>query len=147
MAKAQRKQSLNEKHIIVHSKILCKHKIKLDERYETIILLQHHIFVLGLARGLRPLHRQCCPLPDNGGNTLCCAGPSLDNTYILCHHRPIPLPVRDFPWYMGFGHRPSTTTQRKHFYWLEERAVWWKAKIYELLVDVEPFLSVHHGES
>lgn len=91
-------------------KILCNCKIKVNER---LILPQHPVFVLGSARGLRPHHMQCCPFLGNGERTLSCAGSSLDNTPHLCHHRPIPLPVKDLLLYMGYGHRPSIATQRK----------------------------------
>ena len=91
-------------HIIWMYQIECivKNLVQWNIVYVRLILYQ--VFVLGPARGLGPHWMQ-----GPGGETLRCDVSSLDNTAHLCHHTPIPLPERDFLWYMGF--RPYTATQ------------------------------------
>lgn len=58
------------------------------------------------------IHKQCCLLPGSGGNTLFCARSRLDNTPSMTWQAKS-IDCNRFPWYMGFSHRPLTTTQRK----------------------------------
>ena len=71
-----------------------------------------------------------------------CSRSSLGKTPHLYHHRPIPWPLGDFPW-LEFSviDLPLPCREKSNpipqILWVEEWGVWWKANIYESLVDVE----------
>lgn len=121
------KQILNEKHIRVYTNILCNKTLR-------FILPQHHVLMLGPARGLLPHHTLHCPLQGSSLVWQIQQSTTIQYTYVT-YSTPVSTQANSIDC-EGFLSIDLPPPQREILFKLLGWKNWWRTNIYELLVDV-----------